>query len=242
MTLNIIGIGLWDEKDITVKGLETVKKCSKVYLEVYTSKLNCSVSDLEKFYDKKIITADRELVERKAEETILKDAETEETAFLVIGDTMAATTHIDLVLRARKKKIKVNTIHNASVLTAVGVVGLELYKYGKTTSIPFENNKLKSPIEVMKNNKANGLHTLFLLDLQPSENKYMTTRQAAEYMMNNGVNLNEICISVGGLGSENPEIKITTLQRVPILKLFPQCLIIPGRLHFMEEDALKQWS
>lgn len=241
MTLNIIGIGLWDEKDITVKGLETVNRCSKIYLETYTSKLNCSITDLESFYNKKIIAADRDLVEKKAEETILKDAAEGEAAFLVIGDPMSATTHIDLVLRAKKKGIKVNIIHNASVLTAVGIVGLELYKYGKVTSIPFENSKIKSPIEVLKNNKTNGLHTLFLLDLKPDEDKYMTARQAADYLIANSRNLNEICISVGGLGSENPEIKVTTLQKVPVLKLFPQCLIIPGKLHFMEEDALKQW-
>jgi diphthamide biosynthesis methyltransferase len=35
--LYLIGLGLSDETDITVKGLETVKKCSRVYLEAYTS-------------------------------------------------------------------------------------------------------------------------------------------------------------------------------------------------------------
>ena len=49
--LYIIGIGLSDEKDISVKGLEAVKKCSKVYLESYTSLLQCSLEDLEKFYN-----------------------------------------------------------------------------------------------------------------------------------------------------------------------------------------------
>ncbi len=33
----LIGIGLYDEKDITVKGLEIVKRVDKVYLEHYTS-------------------------------------------------------------------------------------------------------------------------------------------------------------------------------------------------------------
>ena len=35
--LYLIGLGLSDETDITVKGLEIVKKCSRVYLEAYTS-------------------------------------------------------------------------------------------------------------------------------------------------------------------------------------------------------------
>lgn len=33
----LIGIGLYDEKDITVKGLEIVKRADRVYLEYYTS-------------------------------------------------------------------------------------------------------------------------------------------------------------------------------------------------------------
>ena len=49
MTLHLIGIGLSDEKDISVKGLEVVKKCDIVYLENYTSKLQCSLENLKKF-------------------------------------------------------------------------------------------------------------------------------------------------------------------------------------------------
>lgn len=35
--LFLVGLGLGDAKDITVKGLEVVKKCKRVYLEAYTS-------------------------------------------------------------------------------------------------------------------------------------------------------------------------------------------------------------
>lgn len=37
----IIGLGLGDPKDVTVKGLEIIKKCERVYLESYTSILTC---------------------------------------------------------------------------------------------------------------------------------------------------------------------------------------------------------
>jgi len=84
--LYIVGIGLCNEKDITVSGLELVRKCGKIYLESYTSKLQCRVEKLEELYGKKIIVADRDLVEKKAEETILLDAEKEDIAFLVVGD------------------------------------------------------------------------------------------------------------------------------------------------------------
>lgn len=35
----IIGLGLADEKDISVKGLEVVRKAERVYLEAYTAVL-----------------------------------------------------------------------------------------------------------------------------------------------------------------------------------------------------------
>jgi len=35
--LYLVGLGLADEKDITVKGLEVVKRAARVYLEAYTA-------------------------------------------------------------------------------------------------------------------------------------------------------------------------------------------------------------
>lgn len=35
--LYLVGLGLGDQDDITVKGLKVVKACSQVYLEAYTS-------------------------------------------------------------------------------------------------------------------------------------------------------------------------------------------------------------
>ena len=72
MTLYFIGIGLNDEKDISVKGLEAVRKCDSIYLENYTSALSCPIEALEKLYGKKIILADRELTEKKADEILEK--------------------------------------------------------------------------------------------------------------------------------------------------------------------------
>jgi diphthine methyl ester synthase len=237
MTLYFIGLGLNDEKDITVKGLETVKKCDLVYLESYTSKLACSIEDLEKLYGKKIILADRELVEQKAEQILQKD---KDVAFLVIGDPFGATTHTDLKLRAKEAGIKVEIIHNASILNAIGVVGLELYKFGKTTSIPYHNENVTSPIEVMKANQTIGLHTLFLLDLDPKNNKYMSGKVAADYLIKNGVDENTKAIVCAQIGSENSTFAYKPLKEIPLIDKFPQCLIIPGKLHFVEEEALNQ--
>lgn len=76
-----------------------------------------------------------------------------------------ATTHTDLVVRAKKLGVEVKVVHNASVMNAVGVCGLQLYHYGETVSIPFftETWRPDSFYEKIRENRKLGLHTLCLL-------------------------------------------------------------------------------
>lgn len=78
-----------------------------------------------------------------------------------------ATTHTDLVVRAKKLGIDVKVVHNASVMNAVGVCGLQLYHYGETVSIPFFTDTWRpdSFYEKIQKNRGLGLHTLCLLGL-----------------------------------------------------------------------------
>ena len=101
--LYMIGLGLSDETDITIKGLEIIKKSKEVFLESYTSLLNVDVQKLESFYGKKITVAYRETCEIEIEEIldqIQKDTDEDSIySFLVVGDPFCATTHSDLFLR-----------------------------------------------------------------------------------------------------------------------------------------------
>lgn len=250
MTLYMIGIGLWDEKDITIKGIEAIKICKKIFLENYTSKLGISTGKLEKFHNKKIILADRDMVEKHNYE-ILEHAKQECVAFLVVGDVFSATTHTDLYLTAIKQGINVIVINNASILNVVGVVGLELYKYGKTTSIPFHNKDVEAPYDVLRQNRKNKLHTLLLLDIDAERQKFMTINEAIEYLLRVEAKRKQKvftketkCIGVARLGSEKPKIISGTAEK--LLKAdFGEplhSLIVPGELHFVEEDALKIWE
>ena len=250
MTLYFIGIGLHDEKDITLKGLETVKKCDKIYLEYYTSILHCSIKDLEELYDHKIITADREMVEKEADE-IIDAAKDEDIAFLVIGDIFGATTHTDLMLRAKEKNVHCEFIHNASIINGVGIVGLELYKYGRITSIPFQSPGFapETHYSVLKENQTHKLHTLILLDLRPHEDKFMTIKDAIQSLLEienkrqEGIfSLDTYCVGCARIGGDT-KIKYGTARELLTEDFGPplHCLIIPGDLHFVEEDALKQW-
>lgn len=267
MTLYLIGLGLNDEKDITIKGLEAIKKCKYIYLENYTSILQTTKQKLEKLYKKKIILADREMVEKKPD--ILKHAQKDDTALLIIGDPMSATTHVDLLMRAKEKNIKTQVINNASILTAIGITGLQLYKFGKTTSIPFveEHWTIETPYNVLKQNQKSKLHTLFLLDLNPSKERFMTVNDAIEILLrieskqkqkiitktpeqkrgglreSEGFSKKTKVIGCARLGSPKPVIFYGEAQEL-MKRDFgkpPHCLIVPGELHFMEEDILKQF-
>jgi len=250
MPLYFIGLGLNNEKDITINGLEVVKKCDVAYLENYTSILNCKKEDLEKFYNKKITFARRNVVEADDNE-ILENAKSKNVAFLVAGDPLVATTHIDLFLRAKKEGIMCNVIHNVSIITAVGMTGLQIYKFGKITSIPLENENIETPYDTLEGNLSLGLHTLFLLDLNPEEEKFMSINDAIRYLLKIEIKKNKkiftektLCIGCARLGSENQLIKAGAAKELlkhnfgkPV-----HCLIVPGKLHFMEEEGLKIYS
>jgi diphthamide biosynthesis methyltransferase len=77
----------------------------------------------------------------------------------------SATTHTDLVTRARSLGIAVHVVHNASVMTAVGACGINLYNYGQTVSIPFftETWQPDSFYDRIAYNLRGGMHTLCLL-------------------------------------------------------------------------------
>ncbi|GAA5888570.1 hypothetical protein JCM16303_000875 [Sporobolomyces ruberrimus] len=168
--LYLVGLGLSDEKDVTVRGLEAIKGSERVYLEAYTSILGVGKERLESFYGKEIIVADRDMVETESDE-ILRDAQSLDVAFLVVGDPFGATTHADLLLRADALEIPYTVIHNASVMNACGAVGLALYNYGQTVSIPYFTDSWRpaSWLERIRENSRLGLHTLCLLDIKVKE-------------------------------------------------------------------------
>jgi len=191
--LYVFGLGLGDVKDVTVKGLEIIKSCDLIYLEAYTSILPCGKDEMEKFYGKPIIVADRDFVEQGADE-LLSNALTLNVAFLVVGDPFGATTHTDLVLRAKKKGVNFRIVHNASIINAVGCCGLQLYHFGETISIPYWTDTWKpdSFYDKINANRKHGLHTLCLLDIkvkEPTLESLMKKKQ--EYMPPRFMSVNE---------------------------------------------------
>jgi diphthine synthase len=252
MTLYLIGLGLGDEQGLTLAGLAAAKRCGMVYLETYTSPTP-SRQALERLIGKPVLPAGRQLVEQDAERTLLAAAKDGDACLLVPGDPYAATTHMDLALRARQLKIPIQAIHNASILTAVGETGLQLYKFGRTGSIPFPapGYEPETPYDLLKENQKAGSHTLFLLDLKPDEGRHMAVNDAIRILQKIEVRRGEKaftgetpCIGCARLGRPDSRIRAGPAKAL-VKEDFgppPHCLIIPGRLHFIEEEALAQWQ
>lgn len=266
--LYIVGLGLGDEKDITLKGLEVVKRCSKVYLEAYTSLLSFGlsphgISTLEELYEKPITISDREAVEEKTDD-MLEEACESDVAFLVVGDPFGATTHSDLVVRAKNMGIEVKVVHNASVMNAVGICGLQLYRYGETISIPFFTDTWRpdSFYEKIQKNRALGLHTLCLLDIRVKEPsleslcrgkkqyeppRYMTINTAIEQLLEVEQSRREsvydedtTCVGLARLGYEDQKIVSGSMRQLLAVDFGAplHCLVIAGKTHPVEEEML----
>jgi diphthine synthase len=250
--LYLIGLGLFDEQDVSLRGLEALKNSERVYLERYTNFFHGNVKQLELLCGRAITSLERSDIEEHPDDCVLKDAGEKTVALLVPGDPMVATTHIDLVLRARKRKIVTKVIHSSSIYSAVAETGLQVYKFGKTTSLVFpeKNYSPESPYDVIGGNRKLGLHTLCLLDVRADEQRYMSVTDGIKILLEiekkrkQGVfTEGTACVGVARLGGDSI-IKYGTAKEL-LSNVFgkpPHVLIVPGELHYMEEEALEAFS
>ena len=247
--LYLIGLGLYDENDISVKGIEALKNADAIYAEFYTARLfGGNIKRLEDKLKVKINILNREEVE---EENIpIKEAEHKDVAFICAGDPLIATTHTDIMIQAKKKGIGTTVIHSSSILTAApGLAGLQAYKFGKVTTIPFpeENYFPHSPYLTIKNNLAGKMHTLTLLDIQAHLDRYMTANQGLEYLLkvsegreDDVISDDTLAVVIARAGAEKPIIRADKIRKLldedfggPL-----HSIIIPSDLHFIEAEAL----
>jgi diphthine synthase len=248
--LTLIGLGLNDENDVTLKGIEAAKNSDKVFVEFYTSFWNGKKENLEKIIEKKIYELQRKDLEENSNK-ILQEAKNSDIAILVQGDPLVATTHETLIVEAKKLKIKTKIIHNASIFSAISETGLHIYKFGPTVTIPFPekvSSKFpKSVYETISENKRRNLHTLCLLDVLAENKKYMNASEAIEILLNmekefggNMINENSEAVVFENAGSDESKItfgKISDLMSQEF-KNYPQVLILIGNLHFTEKEYL----
>jgi len=249
--LVFVGLGLYDEKDISLRGLEEIREADAVFAEFYTSLMpGLSIRKLEEMTGKAVNVVSRRVLEEEGGKLIFEEAKKGKAVFLVPGDPLIATTHVDLRISAEKQGIKTRVIHGASVVSAVrGISGLQNYKYGKAVTIPFSEKGFVSetPYNVIRENKKMGLHTMCYLDIKAEEQRYLSIKEALQTLLElekqkkeQVVTPRTLVIGVARAGSIEPVVKAGYIEEVINYNFGapPHTLIFPGKLHFMEAEAL----
>jgi len=237
--LYLIGLGL-DVHGISKQGLDVVKKCKQIYLENYTVDFPYELNLLEEFLGKKIVQANREFVESLQ---IVDEASKKDVALLIYGSPLFATTHIALIQEAKACGVKYDVIYNASVFDAISETGLQLYKFGKISSMPaWQKEKNFTPdsfIEIVKQNLSIDAHSLILVDIGLDFEKALEQFEISAEKQKLKLGKFLVCSRLGAENSKIVYANIEIMKRVRIKK--PFCLIVPGKLHFVEKEMLENF-
>lgn len=240
--LTFVGLGLYHERSITVEGRDALTDSDRVFAEFYTSRLaGTTIDRLEAYHDVTIEICDRETVEQEPG-PILSAARTDRAVFLTAGDPMISTTHVDLRLRAADRGIDSHVVHGTTAATAASsLTGLQNYRFGKATTLPFPYSDRTIPqsvSETIEDNRERGLHTLCFLDIKAASEKYMTADTGAA-LLAEGYRDTLAC-AVCRAGSPEPRVLAARLSELAAREFGDplHLLVVPGDLHHMEADAL----
>ncbi|MDH3696318.1 MAG: diphthine synthase [Nitrosopumilus sp.] len=242
-----VGLGISGFKSIPIEAIDILSNADIVYLEQFTSPIG--KSDLTKIKNAtkgEFKLAKRWLVEDGNE--ILKNAKKKKVVLLAYGDPYIATTHIELRTRAIEERVKTHSIHASSSLTSmIGECGLHFYKIGRIATIMSEM-ALTTPYYVIYKNIIEGNHTVLLLEYNQDKDFFLDPKDALKGLLEtekgqirNVINLSSYAIVASRIGFKDQKIvsgKISSLKKIDFGKP-PHTIIIPGRLHFTESDALK---
>ena len=250
----LIGLGPGDLQQMTVAALEAARDADHRFLEGYTALL-----PPEELLGLEAVIGPWELRMRSAVEVpddLLSLAQTSKVALLVVGDPLQATTHVDLELRCSDLGIPCHVLHGISITTIVtGAVGLQSYRFGRqcTFAYPYGEYLPTSPLEVILANRERDLHTLALLDLDPTgmgedEQSPMSPEVAID-VLRKMASVLEIDVEdwtivlCSDMGTENARISVGPPAEISDVKSGRiHCLIVPAKLHDVEAAALQRWD
>jgi diphthine synthase len=246
--LVFIGLGLHDESGVSLRGCREAKSCDHIFAELYTSVMpGLNLEHLSKTLGRPVQVLSRVEVEERAEQVILSKARVGKVGFLVPGDPMIATTHVDLRLRAHKAGIRTSIVHAASVgSAAAGVTGLQSYKFGRTVTIPASwHGELPESIHLaLKSNMSAGRHSLVLLEVDVENKRRITIPEALKQLLNakqSSISPETFAVGIARIEAPDMKIKAGTISELEQIDFGgpPYALIFPGQLHFVEAEALQ---
>lgn len=240
--LYLVGLGIWDEGDISLKGVKACKKADKVYAELYTSVWGGKLEKIEKIIKKKVNVLKRRDLEERSH-NLIKEAGRKNIVILVPGDPLSATTHTGLMDEAKKEEVEVEVVHSSSVFTAIAETGLSLYNFGKTVTVVAPSKKYKPDLfyNTIKENMDKGMHTLVLLDIKMSVEEGLSIlmeieRKKRKQVLRSGKRV----VVASSIGSPKRSIKYGTVLELTDEDFPPPAVIvIPGQMNFFEREFLE---
>ena len=247
MPIHLIGLGLGTIEYLTLGALETAERMDELLLDTYTSWIH---PDLMKYlrekFGERLVKADRSMLEERIDELIEKAGE-KEIGILVPGDPLIATTHISIILEARRRKIPVYLVYGVSIISAsASASGLQAYKFGRITTIPRDGVGVETCYRVVAENLEKGLHSLILLDTADGGLRIpdaLKMLMMVEDKLGYGIfDRDSMVICLARIGSSEEFRWAGRIMEA--LKLHypppPHLIIVPGELHFAEAEALKE--
>ena len=242
-----VGLGISGTRSIPIEVVKIIQEADFVYLEAFTSPISKQHEDeIKNMVNGSFKIAKRWLVEDGQE--ILKTSKSSTVVLLSYGDPYVATTHIELRTRAKLENIETNTIHSASAITSmVGEAGLQFYKVGRMVTIMNEKKSTITPYTAIFKNLTQGLHSIILLEYNHDENYFLDPKDAISNLLDvekeqkrNVVNNDTFAIVASRIGFKTQKItsgKFSNLLKVDFGEP-PHSIIITGKLHFTESDAI----
>ncbi len=246
--LVFVGLGL-GERGVSLAGIDAIKSSDSTYLERYTSPGSAAlVDDLEMATGKKVSLVGREFVEDGRE--ILEKAGASRVVLAVQGDPMIATTHNDLRVRAASRGIRTSVVHGTTIpAAAASESGLHYYKFGGTITFTVESASHHQDVyQRIHRNLLEGQHTLLLLEYDVEKKQGVEPSFVFQRLMDAEKNFKREVLSEGTLALVLGRVGMKDASVIggPMGALGsrsfgppPHCVIIPGRLHFTEEEVLE---
>ena len=266
--LNVIGIGINEFGSLSMDSIEILKKSDIIFLERFTgfisdnflTKLKSLLDDPKdkqsdsnidiKFVKRWYIEDGREILEKSSLFNV---------SILVYGDPLVATTYNELLVRAKKQSIDVKVIHSSSgLISLIGETGLQPYKFGKMVTMMSDPMSSITVYSTIYDNLCLGLHTLILTEYNnddginnfnsSSDPFYLSPKRVFEMLLKReeemklaNISSDSFALVASKIGSNSSQIlsgKIDSLSKMEY-NGGPNTIIIPGSLHFIEDDSIR---
>jgi len=245
--LSFVGLGL-GAKGITLEGVEEMIAADVIFLEYYTTPHEPQLlRQVQVATGKNFTIVDRQFVEDGSK--ILSGAEGEKVVLAVLGDPMIATTHNELRVRAIRRGIETRVVHSATIASAAASAsGLHSYKFSRTVTVTREAvGKLTQAYHILHQNLLEGAHTLLLLEYDVQSGQGVTPADAFAGLLLAEANFKRRVVSedtfaimLSRLGREDSALAAGSFSELSRRDagMPPHCIIIPGKLHFTEAEAI----